>query len=205
MVLLVPAALLFAVLSSAIAVTDMVTVALTGHSSAFGGEGPSWAAQLSTGVHGVMFALLAVVLATRSQGIDAGSRGRRWLRRTLVLLFVFLAVPQVVGGFVPLDRVPEAWTIPVTIGFVLGFPVSAALGITLLRRPGLRLPALMLASVAVALVAAILLGVVRSGWAHPALAEVPQYLGVALLGTALRPDRSRVPEQASRPGAVLPG
>lgn len=183
-----------AAISSIVALTDAMSVGMTGHSSVFI-TGPAWIQHAAVGAHGVMFALFALLLAQFAGPIDNGRRNRRWSRRVLEAVFVVLAVPYLVGIVVPLDQAPAFVTVPVTIAFVAGFPVSAVLGLLLLRAPGLRLPAIVLTAGIGAFVVVVLLGVLAPEWAHPGYVEVPQYVGIALLLLRLAPQ----PRSVDRP------
>ncbi|MPV38994.1 hypothetical protein [Georgenia subflava] len=176
------AALAAAATVSAVALTDAVTHGLTGRPSVFTDGGPDWAYYVATVSHGVLFALLAAVLVRDAARIDVGRSAVRWTRRLLVVLLVMLAVPFVVGIVVRIDDAPQLLGALGTAAFVLAFPVSAVLGILLLRRPEMRPGAALLAGVAVAFVLTFGLGALGSDWAHPAYPEVLMYLGVALLG-----------------------
>ncbi len=184
-----------AVLSSTVALTDAISVGVTGEGSVFT-TGPTWVQHASVGAHGVMFALFAVLLVRLAVAVDAGRRGRRWCRRILVAVFVVLAVPNLAGIVAPLDQAPEALTVPVTLAFVAGFPVSAVLGLLLLRAPGLRLPAAVLAAGIAAFAGVLLLAALAPTWAHPGYVEVPQYLGIALLVLRLAPAHRPEEQQA---------
>jgi hypothetical protein len=178
------AAAVGAVLTSAIALTDAVVVGLTDHQSALT-LGPEWVEPAAVGIHGVAFALFAAVLVRFAAAIDAGSPARRWTRRLLVALLVLMSVPQMAGMVVPLEDVPEPVIVAVSVAFVAGFPAAGALGLMLLRRPGLRAAAVVLSAVLPVLVLLIAVGFLAPEWAHPAYVEVPQYLGIALLGLRL--------------------
>jgi hypothetical protein len=193
------AAAVGAVLTSAIAMTDALVVGLTDHESALT-LGPGWVERAAVGVHGVVFALLAGVLVGFAAAIDAGSPVRRWTRRVLVALLVLMSVPQLAGFVVPIQDVPEPVLVAVSVAFVAGFPVAAALGLMLLRRPGLRAPAVVLSAVLPVLVLLIAVGFLAPEWAHPAYLEVPQYLGIALLGLRL----ATAPPAPGRAAGVRP-
>lgn len=187
-------ALVASVAASAIALTDAVSVGLTGSSSVFGGP----LSVVSTLVHGLMYASLAAVLLVEADAIDAGHASTRWLRRALVVSYVPLAVLFLAGTVTMTAEPPPALGAVTTAAFLASFPLSAALGITLLTRRTLRVPAVLLALVPAGLIAVSVLGAAGSRWAHPACAEVLQYLGVALLGRGTTSDVA----STARPGAV---
>nr|KEP23853.1 hypothetical protein DA06_04065 [Georgenia sp. SUBG003] len=187
------AALAAATVVAAIALTDAVTHGLTGSYSAFTESGTGWAYYSSTAAHGLIYALLAAVLAAHAEHIDTGRRAVRRVRRALIGVLAVQAVAFLLGVAVSADDLPT-WVSGMTgVAFLLNFPVSALLGILLLRTPGRRLPALLLTAVLGGLALTVVLGALGSDFAHPAYAEVPQFFGVALLGRAAHRHRSPAP------------
>lgn len=184
-------ALIGAVGISTIALTDAATVALTGEPSGASQEGGVTPLHVLSGlVHaGAYLAFAAVLRGWRAQ-IDGGSRFRRVVRVVLTVVLATLAVTMLLGTGVSLatGEVPDNALYEAVAGtaFLLMFVSSLALGISLLRRPGLRLAAWTLTGILAALGLTILLGALGSAWAHPAYVEVLASFGLAFVGLAPR-------------------
>ena len=174
---------------SAIALTDAVTVALTGEPSFASDEhGVTTPFVLSGLVHVGAYVAFAAVLHSWRAKIDGSSRFRRAVRMVLTFTLAVLAVTLLIGtgvsvttGEVPANAVFEAVA---GIAFLLMFVASLALGISLLRRPDLRLAAWTLTSIIAALGLTILLAAIGSPWAHPAYVEVLASFGLAFIALA---------------------
>ncbi|MGD8202272.1 hypothetical protein ACQE98_16655 [Ornithinimicrobium sp. W1679] len=175
---------------SAIALNDAATFALTGHYSAASDEAGVSAVYLVSGlVHGLAYLAFAGVLRVFGPRVDGGSRFRRIVRLTLIVVFLVLAggmlvntaVSAVTGEMLSGDG---PYGVVAGISFLLHFLGSVALGFGLLRRPGMRLPAWTLIAVLPAVGLTILLGVLGSPWAHPAYAEALVCFGIAFIGVS---------------------
>ncbi|GAA4412279.1 hypothetical protein GCM10023168_33960 [Fodinibacter luteus] len=173
------------------ALTDAVTVALTGEPSFASDEhGVTAPFVLSGLVHVGAYVTFATVLHSWRAQIDGASRFRRAVRVVLTITLAVLALTLLIGtgvavatGEVPDNAVFEAVA---GIAFLLMFVASLALGITLLRRPQLRLAARTLTGIIAALGLTILLGATGSPWAHPAYVEVLAAFGLAFVALAPR-------------------
>ena len=177
---------------SAIALTDAVTVALTGEPSFASDEnGASAPFVLSGLVHVGAYVTFAVVLHRWRAQIDDASRFRRAVRVVLTATFATLAITLLIGTGVSVatGEVPEnaVYGAVAGIAFLLMFVASLALGISLLRRRELRLAAWTLTGILAALGLTIMLGAMGSPWAHPAYIEVLAAFGLAFVAHAPRP------------------
>lgn len=161
-------------------------------------RGPSWALTAVDVVHGAAYALLAVVLVAAAAAIDGGRAPVRWLRRMLLVDLAVLAVVFLLAaaGLVGLDS--EVAGIVGSVCFAAMFLLGLALGVALVRRPGLRLPAALMIAPLALVPLAVLADAVAPGWGHPGWAEAALYVGLALLGGTV--DRA----EASSSAAVTP-
>jgi hypothetical protein len=181
------AALVMALAISAVALTDaMIRGFHQGRSPIDEQQGIGWVNVTVTVVHAVGYAVLAGLLASQRDMVDAGSRVRRWIRRLLVVaLAVLVALYGVISFVVDMEEQSPAVTVAGAVGgtaFAAMFVLSCALGISLLTRRELR-PASWLLSAQLPLLAlTLLLAATASPFAHPAYLEVASALGLALLG-----------------------
>lgn len=175
---------------SAIALNDAATFALAGHYSAASDEfGVNTLYLVSCLVHGLAYLALAGVLRAFGQQVDGGSRFRRVVRLLLIVAFLVLA-----GGMLANTAVSAVtgemlsgngpYGVVASACFLLQFLGSVALGLGLLRRPGMRLPAWTLLAILPVIGLTIVLGVLGSPWAHPAYAEALVCFGIAFIGVS---------------------
>ena len=175
---------------SAIALNDAATFALTGqYSTASDDFGVNGFYLVSGLVHGLAYLAFAGVLRAYGPQVDGGSRFRRVVRLLLIVAFLVLA-----GGMLA-DTAGSAMTgemlagnglygVVATVCFLIHFLGSIALGLGLLRRPGMRLPAWTLTAILPVVGLTIVLGVLGSPWAHPAYAEALVCFGIAFIGVS---------------------
>jgi hypothetical protein len=180
---------------SAIALTDAVTVALTGEASFASDEHGATAPFVLSGlVHVGAYVTFAAVLHGWRAQIDGASRFRRAVRVVLTATLAVLALTLLIGTGVSVatGEVPDnaVYGAVAGIAFLLMFVASVALGISLLRRPEVRLAAWTLTGILAALGLTILLGAMGSPWAHPAYIEVLASFGLAFVALAPRPVRN---------------
>ena len=177
-------------LVSAIALTDAVTTARTGHNSVFA-DGPTAVVVATSLVHGLTYlALLAVLVRERARFTEAGvvaRASRRVLQLCLALLsVVFLAVEPVlrIGGVDPDadSAVAVGYGIVATTTLLLMFLAGSALGLALLRHNPLGLGGRILGPLLLVVLGTLALGFVAPEWSHPAYAETVINFGIALLG-----------------------
>ncbi len=182
------AAILGASAIAVIALTDAVTHGTTGRYSAFSddyGTTRLWLAGNLT--HGLAYAALAWVLFAAGQRVDAGSRGRRWVRLALASCFAVLAAQFTVGSSIAyLTDADLGSRPPVLAALLLAFPLmfvlALLLGLTMRRLPGLRPASRTLVAVVPVLGLTLLLGLLAPGFAHLAYLEITVNVGVALVG-----------------------
>ena len=175
------AAMSAAIVSSAITLTDAVYGGITGNAAIWDDTSDTRWAVVCVGVLVlVTYTLFAAVLVENADRIDAGHRWTRWIRRSLVGILATLAGILAWGTI--LDGYPDILEVTAGVGFLLMFILGSALGIAIVRRPGLRLPGILLTSPIALLPLGILLELVATGWGHPGYAESTFSLGVALLG-----------------------
>lgn len=193
------AALVAAVLISAVSIASAILIGLTGQPIIDPEAGPTVALAALGLLLTLTFALGAAVLRQQRARLDAGSRPRRWLRR---MLQVDLAVGAAVAAT---DVVSTPFAVDGSIeevlgavggtAFILAFVLGAALGLSLIRRPELRPAAVCLSAIAALIPLTILMAVLQSRWGHIAYAEAALYIGIALLATKSRPESSAQPTQ----------
>ena len=202
--------LTLAVATSGVALLDAVLGGLTGEPTVLAAEsGMSLALLFGSLLHAAAYVALALLLHVHGDRIDAGSRTRRVTRIGLQVSYLVMALffgPAVTGAWVtgadPSD-LPGLLTLPAALGFAGLFLCTIALGIALLKVPGMRLPALVLTAVTAGIGLTIMLGALDSDFAHPAYPEALAYVGTALIGVASvpRPVDRRL---SSDRGAVRP-
>ena len=187
-------AMVGALVTSALAFTDALTVAVSGENLTGEDDAVSFTLLWTGIVHGLTYAVLGWLLVVERRRIDAGSRVRsvaRWALAgsyLLLLPFFLLGVLQasLTGGTIA--ELPTLYEVTAGIGFAGMFLSSVLLGFALWKVTALRLASRTLSvGVLAGIGAAIVLAVVASDWSHPAYAEAAVYLGTALL--ALRPSR----------------
>jgi len=190
------AALVMALAISTVALTDaMIRGFHQGRSPIDEQQGIGWINVTVSVVHSVGYAVLAGLLASQAEAIDAGSRVRRWIRRLLAVALAVLAVLYGVLSFL-VDMAGKSPAVTVAgavagTAFAAMFVLSCALGISLLTRRELR-PAAWLLSAQIPLLAlTLLLAATGNPFAHPAYLEVASALGLALVGwPQQRPNRA---------------
>jgi hypothetical protein len=186
-------ALVPAVLTSAIALFDAATAAMTGHYSVFAeGSGNTAALLASDLVHGLNYAGLAWVLtreADRLGGYGRVVRGAtRALRASLVVLCLgfVLVSPGLVLTNTELDGVAgTVWGLVASIGFFGMILSTLVLGVAVVRRNLVGIGGSVLRLLFPVAAVTILLGVIGSPWAHPAYVETVINVGLALLGAGV--------------------
>ena len=189
-------AIAVAATASAVSLTDAVYGAITGHDAPW--EPPHGNRLAITAINALiatLYLVLAAVLVFRGDRIDGPSRVVRWLRRLLVLVLAVLTGVFLVGAV--LGDYPGPLGAIAGIAFILMFLLSMALGVGLLRRPGLRGPAVLLVSAVPIIGLTAVVGFFASGLTHPAYAETVVYVGLALL--------ARTTEAGSRNQAASQG
>lgn len=143
-------------------------------------------------LHGVVYLLLASVLAKFGLLIDGDSRALPWLRRILVICYLIMGLPFLASGMFAADLETDApaWVqMAIPVAFLGAFVAAIAIGLLLLRHHQLRLAGWLLASPVVILPLTLLLDSV-SRWGHPGYLETAVNMGTALLGfTASREQR----------------
>ena len=182
-------ALVGAVATSAIALTDAVTHGVTGGRSPFSEESDLQAlVAVGNLVHGLAYAALAVVLvreADRFRSTNVVARAARWV--------VLVSLAVLTAGFVlvaPVIALRDAYDSPVYtalgavvapafIGMILG---SLVLGLAVLRNRSLGIGGRVLALMLPVLAGTMLLAWLAPAWAHPAYLETMLQLGLALVG-----------------------
>ena len=190
---------------SAIALFDAVTHGLTGHWSAFSDDGQNPAIRAAgEAVHGLAYAGAVWVLVAERRRLHAN-------RRTTVFAWVLaLSFAALAAGFLvaaPFTaaagaRPAVAFFEPVIgAAFALQFLAAIGLGLALLRHAETGVGSRLLAATVPVLALTLVLASVAPAWAHPAYVETTTILGVALLGTAVRPlraasDRTGSPERS---------
>jgi hypothetical protein len=184
------AAMIAAVLTSAISIADGVYHGLTGQFLLNEDINPRVVTVSFDALLAVTFALLAVVLMQQADRVDAGGRVVRWIRRLMQGVLALPALAFAAG--LAVDRTAETstihriWDVAGGISFVLMFMVGIVLGVCLLRRPDLRVAAVLMAAPAALIPLLFLVQALAPGWAHPAYAETALYIGLALLGFRTR-------------------
>jgi hypothetical protein len=182
-------ALALAVTLSGLAILDAILVGITGEPTVFAAEsGMSLALILASLLHAATYVALTLLLHVHRDRIDAGSRTRRVFRIGLEVSYVMMAV--VFGPVMAVTwatganpaNIPDLLTLPAALGFAGLFLFTIALGIALLKVPGMRLPAYVLAAVTAGIGLTTLLGALDSTFAHPAYPETLAYIGTALIG-----------------------
>lgn len=173
------AALSAAVATSAIALFDALTRAITGVDSVFADGSAHPAVALAGGVvHIACYALIVAVLFTAAAQVFDGRPWRNTLRWALAIAYGTMAIGMAVGLF---GVEPNGvMGIAVTIGFFAMLVLPGVLGITLLVQRDRSVAAWLLM---LALPAMVLMFVLPEMWAHPGYAEAFSNVGLALLGT----------------------
>jgi hypothetical protein len=180
---LTSAALAIAAAASAASLTDAVYGAITGHDGPWEPpDGNRWAITAINALLAALYLVLAAALVYRADRIDGRSGAVKWIRRLLVLVLAVLAGVFLVGT--ALADFPAPVSAIAGIAFILMFLVSVALGIGLLRRPGLRAPAVLLVSAVPIIGLTAVVGLFTTRLIHPAYAETAVYVGLALLARA---------------------
>ena len=171
-----------------IALGDAVTHGLTGNYSVFSDDYGTTGLWLAGNVaHGLTYAALAWVLVSEGRRVDAGSRGRRIIRRGLLGSFGALAVyflvatPYFYATDADLDSVPPVIAAPL-VAFPLMFVFALALGVSTRRMAELRPASLTLLAILPVIGLTAVLAVVAPDFAHPAYLETVVNFGVALIG-----------------------
>jgi len=177
---LTSAALAIAAAASAVSVTDAVYGAITRRDTPWEPpDGNRWAMTAINALIAVLYLALAAALVYRGARIDGRSRAVLWIRHLLVLVLAVLAGVFLVGTAV--GDYPGPLSAIAGIAFILMFMLSTALGVGLLRRPGLRWPALLLVGALPMIGLTAVVGLFASRVIHPAYAESLVYVGLALL------------------------
>jgi hypothetical protein len=179
------AAMISAVLTSAVSIADAVYHGLTGEFLLDPDRNATWVYATVAVLLAVTFALVAAVMAQQALRIDAGSRWVRWVRRFLQADLALMSAGSLTILVEPLVGKATVDQLPGAIGgpsFVLMFVLGATLGTLLLRRPDMRLPAILTAAPLAIIPLTYLLYQVAPAWAHPAYAETALYIGLALAG-----------------------
>lgn len=193
-----------AVAFSAVSLYDAVYHGITGHGSVMSDEyGTTWATIAGGVLSAAAFAALSVVLVSARPGIDAGSRVRRWIRRLLAVDLAALAAVFAVGApFLGGDsdsNLATAFGAVAGVTFAAMFVLAFALGLSILRVPGLRTSAVLLVSVVPIIAFTVALQALATDFAHPAYVETAVYLGIALLGRLPAPaTSSALPEAVAQ-------
>ena len=171
-----------------IALGDAVTHGLTGKYSALSDDYGTTGLWLAGNVaHGLTYAALAWVLVSEGRRVDAGSRGRRIIRRGLLGSFGVLAVyflvaaPYFYATEADLDSVPPVFA-ALLVAFPLTFVFALTLGVLTRRMEELRPASLTLLAILPVIGLTALLAVVAPDFSHPAYLETVTNFGVALLG-----------------------
>ncbi len=197
------AALIGAIVTSGIALTDAVTHGVTGHYSAFADDSDlPWVTFLGGLAHGLTYVALAVVLlreGPRFRDTNRIARAARWvvLPSLAVLAPGFLFVAPVLT-FAEVDG-GVAYT---TWGGVAGFAFvgmilgSLVLGLALLRDRSLGIGARVLSLMVPVLGATFLLVWLAPAWGHPAYLEATLHFGLALLGVSATKELVAAPRSA---------
>lgn len=183
------AALVGAVVTSAIALTDAVTHGVTGHYSAFADDsGVPVVTALGGVAHGLTYLALCFVLVRevdRFRVTNRVARAARWVVLASLALLApgFLLVAPVLT-FAEVDG-GVAYTIwggvagVAFLGMILG---SLVLGLALLRTRSLGVGARVLSMMVPVLGLTLLVAWLAPDWAHPAYLEATLHFGIALLG-----------------------
>ncbi|WP_353807291.1 hypothetical protein [Agromyces sp. SYSU T00194] len=174
------AALVAAIATSAIALTDAFTRILTGTDSVFAEGGPLPVVETIGGtIHVACYVLVVVVLFTVAAPVF---RGRPW--RNVVrwaLAFVYGAMAVGIGASLFGLEIAGVLELVVNIGFLGMLLFPFALGITMLVQRDRSASAWLLA---LTLPAVVLMFVLPEAAAHPGYAETFANLGLALLGAS---------------------
>jgi uncharacterized membrane protein YbjE (DUF340 family) len=174
------AALTTAILGSALTITDAVYGGVTSRDTIWDdATGQRWAIMAVGALIVALYALLAAVLVQKADRIDDKNGAVRWIRRTLLADLVVL-----IGVFIPsliMNRFSGPGEAVAGVAFILMFLLGAALGVVLLRRPGMRTSAVLLLCPIGLIPLAMLADTIAPAWANPGYAEAALYIGLALL------------------------
>lgn len=195
------AALVVAFTTSAVALADAAVRGLHAGSSPIDEQQAGWVNVVVSILHAIAYGVLAGLLVSRADLIDAGSRARRWVRRVLACSLTVLALTfaALVLGVEAEGQSPLSMAVGVLAGtaFAAMFVLSCVLGLSLLARRPFRAAAWMLSAQLLVLAGTLLLAALGSPFAHPAYLETASAFGLALLG---RPHEPRASEAG---GAVF--
>lgn len=146
-------------------------------------EGSPALARFLSGVHAVLYALLAAGLIRYAAVIDGGSRFVsvvRWIIATGYATFAVLFAWLIID---PTFSVDGVYGIISTVAFAVTLLVPIALGFGLIRRREFRAPSILLIAPVVVFPLVLLLEAFTD-WAHPGYLETVVNFGVALLCVA---------------------
>jgi hypothetical protein len=187
------AALVAAVLTCAIALSDAATAATTGHYSVFSEDSDNLPAHIVVSVvHGLCYAGLAGVLARERDRFAGYGRLVRATRKVLLVSLVtlgagFLSVAPVLElARVSLDGpAGTAWGAIASVAFFGMIGSSALLSVAALRTNRLGVGGRVLGLLLPVAAGTAALGLLGSSWAHPGYVETVINLGIALVGVGL--------------------
>lgn len=184
-------ALVGAVVTSAIALTDAVTYGITGDYSAFSDESDlPVVAALGGLAHGFAYLAFGLVLlreADRFTAINRVARGARWVvLSSLALLAAGFVLVAPILAFREVDEgaMYTIWGGVAGVGFLGMILGSLVLGLALLRNRSLGIGARVLSLMVPVLGVTVLLAWLAPDWAHPAYLEATLHFGLALLGVS---------------------
>ncbi|MRX44211.1 hypothetical protein [Agromyces kandeliae] len=183
------AALICAIATSAIALSDALTRIVTGSDSVFADGSPlPFVSAVGGAVHVACYALIVVVLFTVAAPVFRGRPWRSVVRWALAAVYGTMAIGLTVHLF---GIEPEGVLgIAVNVGFFGMLLLPAVLGITMLVQ-GDRSPSAWL--LMLTLPATALLFVLPESAAHPGYAETLANLGLVLLGVGVATTRATRP------------
>ncbi len=194
---------------AAIALTDAVTTALTGHSSVFADDsGVLPAILVSWIVHGIAYAAMWWVLWKERPRFAHANRFARVVRGILLaclgVLSVGFAVLQPimqVAGVDPDSGFAMTWGLVGTIAFAGMLLGAALLGLALVRRNPLGVGSRVLLGVLPAIAVVVLLGFIAPAFAHPGIVEVVAGVGLSLLGVPVAVGGTESEQAVAAPAA----